>query len=313
MYRWNPVQDFVNQFTRQRRIQRWTKEKTQKLLVKAVHRYKDVCLYDERDIRMKREREWCELKKENLMRLAVWEYDRKQQLPKGNEQLSIGQVEDDTIIDITDNLANDMTEDHRSEKSSDNDDVVADIDDELNNTRSDNMEDLVVNDNIVQQEDLAKQATLASVVLNVEEMMAELHDSPIVHTPSDILPIQPLSQSQSIILNRTDLVKSTLLTKSPIKSNSLPSTKNTEELAGQEYAELVQPLRSGAQPGLIDYVNINSESMSLADSTTGPQEMSIEDLNLTTAKGSSSNSEEPLYCEFNTYISLTSTQSPIAK
>ncbi|CAD7004724.1 uncharacterized protein LOC101450236 [Ceratitis capitata] len=92
MYRWNPVQDFVDQFTRQGRIQRWTKEKTKKLIIKGICRHKDVCMYSEEEIRIERERQWCERKKENLMRLVLWEYDRVEE-QINNEESSQGELE----------------------------------------------------------------------------------------------------------------------------------------------------------------------------------------------------------------------------
>ncbi|XP_039964819.1 uncharacterized protein LOC120777516 [Bactrocera tryoni] len=263
MDRWNPVQDFVNQFTRQGRIQRWTKEKTQKLLVKAVTRHKNVCLYSDDEIRKQREREWCERKKENLMRLEVWEYDRKQQ------ELQDVQPEETqhTICDMQNTENNNVFESEKTE---------IDI-----------------------QKDTCADSAAASPIFDVETAMSELHGTPLQQTPSVIVPIPPLSQTTH--LNAADLTTNLLPQSQVQQPISLPSTQNTEELAGREYVEMVQEISVNGMPRLDDFINVNTESMQLEDSIT----INSEDV---------FNGEcTPPYYEFNTHVSMTSTQSPTAK
>ncbi|XP_053955436.1 telomere-binding protein cav [Anastrepha ludens] len=250
MYRWNPVQDFVDQFTRQGRIQRWTQEKTQKLLVKAVQRHKNVCLYSDDEIRKHREKEWCERKKENLMRLEVWEYDRQQQ--EYNWQSEEQQYSDSSILDTA--------EDHDAISSQAN-----------------------------------EERAIAATVLDLDAVMAELHGTTVESTPSDDAQMQPLSQSTdtNVVGSRTTTDKG--------QPASLPTTQNTEELAGREYVEMVQQLNADSHPNLADYVNVNTESMQLGDSTTISQDVLID------------GECTPPYCEFTTLLSITSTQSPTAK
>ncbi|XP_017485884.1 PREDICTED: uncharacterized protein LOC108374412 [Rhagoletis zephyria] len=273
MYRWNPVQDFVDQFTRQGRIQRWTKEKTQKLLVKAVQRHKNVCLYSDMEIRKQREREWCERKKENLMRLEVWEYDRKQE--EKSRQTEEQQCD-----------ANELSEDE--------------------------------NHNAVPNEAFA-QRSIISTVMDLEAVMAELHGTTVDSTPSDIVQMQPLSQTQA---------------------NTLRNTQNTEELANREYVDLVRQLNSESGPNLADYINVNTESLGLEDSTAISQQVIddgkftphnreygdlVQQLNSEYVDTESLQLEDsttisqqviydgectPPYCEFTTLLSVTSTQSP---
>ncbi|XP_036336447.1 telomere-binding protein cav isoform X1 [Rhagoletis pomonella] len=235
MHRWNPVHDFIDQFTRQGRIQRWTPEKTEKLLAKAVNRYKNECLYSDDEIRKQREREWCERKKENLMRLQVWEYDRNQQ------EQNHGQQQQGNLSHLED----------------------------------------VEDDNTIQSEEME--------MLTVEEEPIQIEESEITSTPSD-LPIPPLSQSNHF--NSADFRLN--------PPNSLPTTQNTEELAGREYIEMVQKLNTNSGPYLIDYINVNTESMPFDESTTVSEDLIAEECT-------------PPYYEFNTHISMTSTQSPTAK
>ncbi|XP_054084581.1 uncharacterized protein LOC105220758 isoform X2 [Zeugodacus cucurbitae] len=271
MHRWNPVQDFVNQFTRQGRIQRWTKEKTQKLLVKAVNRHRNVCLYSDDEIRKEREREWCERKKENLMLLDVWEYDR--QLELQNEQ---------------------SEEEQRSNCNTENNNTT-----ESATTADDTKENAQTNE-----------VATASAIHNIEAEMAQLHGSPALQstpsdmqtttiTPSDTMLIPPLSPTTN--LNPADYTTNNILPQSQVQPISLPSTQNTEELAGREYVEMVQQIGVNEPPRLEDFINVNTESMPLEDSTTIGSE-DVFDGECT-----------PPYYEFNTHVSMTSTQSPTAK
>nr|XP_014102934.1 uncharacterized protein LOC106627369 [Bactrocera oleae] len=263
MQRWNPVQDFVNQFTRQGRIQRWTKEKTQKLLVKAVGRHKNVCLYSDDEIRKQREREWCERKKENLMRLVVWEYDRQKQV-----------LQDEQSEEVLHNSYNTHNSDNNN--VTDSEETEIDI-----------------------QKNVTSDGAIASAILNIDAVMAELHGSPLEGTPSDIVPIPPLSQTTH--LNPADSTTNILPQSQVLQPTSLPSTQNTEELAGREYVEMVQEISVNDMPRLDDFINVNTESMQLEDSTT----INSQDV---------FNGEcTPPYYEFNTHVSMTSTQSPTAK
>lgn len=260
MHRWNPVQDFVDQFARQGRIQRWTKEKTQKLLVKAVNRHKNVCLYSDDEIRKQREREWCERKKENLMRLELWEYDRQQALL--DEQ---AEEKQDSICVTLHTNNNNITESE--------------------STATDNM-----------QKEIIPGAAIASTIINIEAVMAELHGSQPQSTASDTVPMPPLSQNTH--LNPADFTTHLLPQSQPI---SAPSTQNTEELAGREYVEMVQEIIVNDRPRLDDYINVNTESMLLDDSTTIISQDVFD------------GQHTPPYRDFNAHISMTSTQSPTAK
>ncbi|XP_004524930.1 uncharacterized protein LOC101459649 [Ceratitis capitata] len=226
MYRWNPVQDFIDQFTRQGRIQRWTKEKTEKLIIKGISRHKDVCMYSEEEIRIERERQWCERKKENLMRLELWEYDRIKKQPPQQEKIDLSSTkEDDVHIDVThsEELANTVIVSPPTDVEA----LMAALHNSPLQSR--------LSDVLTITEQLAHIGALSTTTNISSKKQPSITDS--------IIP--PLTESQSTLI---------------------PSTQNTEELAVREYAEMVEQVDVNANPILADYLNVNTESMQFEDS-----------------------------------------------
>lgn len=77
MHRWNPVNDYVQYFKLKGRFKTKSKASIDCLLAKAVNRHKVTMLPKDAEIWITRRKEWCQRKKDNLLRLALWKHDRE--------------------------------------------------------------------------------------------------------------------------------------------------------------------------------------------------------------------------------------------
>ncbi|XP_061390288.1 telomere-binding protein cav [Musca vetustissima] len=100
-FRWNPVEDYNRYFKRRNRFVGKSPLEQRQLLAKAVNRYYHIkWKFNEEEMRKERRKEWIIQKKNNLLSLDLWAYERQKEAGEQTPVLQISDSENSESLEV---------------------------------------------------------------------------------------------------------------------------------------------------------------------------------------------------------------------